>query len=251
MSATFAPGSDRWLLARLGSIRLAACLLALLSAGVSPELRADSPKTEAPATIILFDGETLDGWEPADFYKPGEVSVKDGAIIMAASAVSGGMTGITTTRRDLPKMNYELSYQAKRLSGRDFFAAATFPVGDRFLTLVNGGWGGTVTGLSSIDGADASENLTGTYHKYADDTWYSFRIRVTDAAIECWVDDEKLITFNDPGDHHLDTRLETRVNHPLGFATWQTGGALKNITLRLLSAEEIPAADDEFNPETP
>lgn len=227
--------------ARAGAIALGAWLMVTMIV-VPSVLAADAE--EAPATIVLFDGETLDGWKAADFYKPGEVSVKDGAIIMAASAVSGGMTGITTTREDLPTTNYEFSYRAKRLSGRDFFAAATFPVGDTFLTLVNGGWGGSVTGLSSIDGADASENLTGTYQKYADDTWYSFRIRVTDAAIECWIDDEKLITFTDPGDHHLDTRLETRVNHPLGFATWQTGGAVKEITVRPLSAEEIAAAKD-------
>ncbi|MEW4571019.1 DUF1080 domain-containing protein [Tautonia sp. JC769] len=220
-------------------------VLLLMGAMLALPAAAWADADEAPAPIVLFDGETLDGWKAADFYKPGEVSVKDGAIILAASEVSGGMTGITTTREDLPTTNYEFSYRAKRLSGRDFFAAATFPVGENFLTLVNGGWGGSVTGLSSIDGADASENLTGTYQKYADDTWYSFRIRVTDAAIECWIDDEKLITFEDPGDHHLDTRLETRVNHPLGFATWQTGGAVKDIVVRPLAAEEIPATSDE------
>ncbi len=231
--------------ARAGAIALGAWLMMVTMIAVPAFARADAEEAPRAEPMVLFDGETLDGWKAADFYKPGEVSVKDGAIIMAASAVSGGMTGVTTTREDLPTNNYEFSYRAKRLSGRDFFAAATFPVGDTFLTLVNGGWGGSVTGLSSIDGADASENLTGTYQKYADDTWYSFRIRVTDAAIECWIDDEKLITFTDPGDHHLDTRLETRVNHPLGFATWQTGGAVKDITVRPLSAEEIAEARGE------
>jgi hypothetical protein len=222
-------------------------LLAAIAALAAPGAAGadgDDPAADSPAAIVLFDGETLDGWEAADFYKPGEVSVRDGSIILAASAVSGGMTGITTTRRDLPKTDYELTYRAKRISGRDFFAAATFPVGETFLTLVNGGWGGTVTGLSSIDGADASENLTGTHQKYDDDTWYSFRIRVTDASIRCWIDDEELITF-DPRGHHLGTRLETRVNHPLGFATWQTGGALRDIAVRPLAPDEIPADPEE------
>ncbi|RUL88701.1 3-keto-disaccharide hydrolase [Tautonia sociabilis] len=193
---------------------------------------------DAPGAIPLFDGQTLANWTPTDFYKAGEVVVEDGAILLKKSEASGGMTGITTSREDLPRIDYELSYRAKRTEGRDFFAAATFPVGETYLTFVNGGWGGSVTGLSSIDGADASENLTGTYHKFENDTWYSFRIRVTDAAIRCWVDDEELVSF-DPTGHHLGTRLETRVSQPLGFATWQSGGALKDIVLRPLSPEEV------------
>lgn len=201
---------------------------------------AASARDDAPAAnpIVLFDGKSLEGWQSTDFYKPGEVKVEDGQLILGLSPASGGMTGITTTREDLPRTNFGLSYQAQRLSGRDFFAAATFPVGETYLTLVNGGWGGTVTGLSSIDGADASENPTGTYQKYANDTWYTFRIRVTDASIRCWLDDEELVTF-DPRGHHLGTRLETRVSQPLGFATWETSSALKEITIRPLSEQEI------------
>lgn len=236
MIAPFDPTSE----ARpAGPIVLATLLgLALVANPASARTGIDEPAAPDSETITLFDGESLDGWKPADFYKPGEVSAKDGELILAASAVSGGMTGVTTTRDDLPRTNYELSYQARRLSGRDFFAACTFPIGNEYLTLVNGGWGGTVTGLSSIDGADASENLTNTYLKYADDTWYSFRVRVTDHVVRCWIDDEELISFDHRG-HHLETRLETRANHPLGFATWQTGGALKDITLRPLSPDEI------------
>src|SRR5437764_12492650 len=98
----------------------------------------------------------------------------------------GSMTGITSTRKDLPSTNYELTYEARRLGGSDFFAAATFPVGKSYITLVNGGWGGHVTGLSSLGGADASENDTGTSFTYRDKTWYKFRVRVTDAVIRCW-----------------------------------------------------------------
>jgi hypothetical protein len=192
------------------------------------------------APLVLFDGKTLDGWKPTDFYKPGEVGVKDGSIVLGLSPASGGMTGITSTREDLPRTDYELSYRAKRLSGRDFFAAATFPVGETYLTLVNGGWGGSVTGLSSIDGADASENLTGAFHEYENDTWYAFKVRVTDASIRCWIDGEEVVSF-DPEGHHLGTRLETSYSQPLGFATWETASALKDIEIRPLSPEEVAA----------
>ena len=85
-------------------------------------------------------------------------------------------SGITSTRQDLRTTNYELSYEAMRLAGRDFFAAATFPVGNSYITLVNGGWGG-VSGLSSLDAMDASENETTRSLRYQDKTWYCFRVR--------------------------------------------------------------------------
>ena len=98
------------------------------------------------------------------------------------------MTGVTTTFKDLPRTDYELSYEARRVKGNDFFAAATFPVGENFLTFVNGGWGGSVTGISSIGGADASENETGRSFDYKEGTWYRFRVRVTSKAVRCWID---------------------------------------------------------------
>ena len=106
---------------------------------------------------------------------------------MARSSCPPGrsMTGITCTRPNLPTTNYEFSYEAMRIDGRDFFAAATFPVGKSFITLVNGGWGGNVTGLSSLDGMDASENETTQSFRYQNKTWYHFRIRVTGKMIRC------------------------------------------------------------------
>ena len=59
-----------------------------------------------------------------------------------SSARGAVPSGITSTRKDLPTTNYELSFEAQRLDGFDFFAAATFPVGKSHATFVNGGWGG-------------------------------------------------------------------------------------------------------------
>jgi hypothetical protein len=216
----------------------AACLLPLLLAPAP----VASPPADDPPTRALFDGETLDGWEKTDFYKPGEVVVEDGAIVLRKGEALGGLTGITCTRDDLPKSDYELTFEAKRLEGRDFFAAATFPVGDGFLTLVNGGWGGNITGLSSVDGMDASENETGTHVKYENDRWYRFRVRVTGEVVRCWVDDEEVVELR-TADHRLTTRIEVRPNQPLGFATWETAGALREIAVRGLSAEEVAEAN--------
>ena len=190
---------------------------------------------EAPKTRSLFDGKTLDGWKKTDFSGAGKVIVENGAIVMKAGE---SMTGITCSRKDLPTSDYELIYEAQRLEGGDFFAAATFPVGKNFITLVNGGWGGTVTGLSSLGGADASENETGHFYKYESKKWYTFRVRVTDEIIRCWIDKDKVVDISHQ-DRHVGTRIETRDNQPLGFATWETTGVLRRVDVRSLTPEEI------------
>lgn len=194
---------------------------------------------EDTGTIVLFDGKGLDGWKKAGFYKAPEVKVEGGAIVLAAG---DPMSGVTSTRQDLPTTNYELTFEAKRTSGVDFFAAATFPVGRSFATLVNGGWGGSVTGISSLNGSDASENSTGRFIKYENDTWYRFRVRVTDRVIRCRVDDKEVIAVEYEG-QQVGTRIEVRASQPLGFASWRTGGAVRAVRVRALAPDEVAAAD--------
>lgn len=213
---------------------MAACLSAS-TPGVAQV--ADDPPSAEAGRRVLFDGKSLDGWKKAEFLGAADVRVEDGAIILP---VGRPMSGITTTRDDLPKTDYELRYEASRLAGSDFFAAATFPVGDSFITLVNGGWGGNVTGLSSLDGADASENETNRYIKYADRTWYRFRVRVTSEVIRCWIDDEEVVAVKHKG-RQVRTRIETRRNQPLGFATWETSGAIRKVDVRPLTPPEVEA----------
>ena len=76
----------------------------------------------------------------------------------------------------LPKTNFEISLDAKRVQGHDFFCGLTFPVGDSFASLIVGGWGGAVCGISSIDGNDASSNDTTTRRKFDNDKWYHIRL---------------------------------------------------------------------------
>ncbi len=206
---------------------------ALLGADAPPD--ADPAGTSRP--MVLFNGKGLDGWKVTDFGEGGSVVVEDGAIVMHRADL---MSGVTSTRDDLPRINYELTYEANRLEGADFFAAATFPVGDAYLTFVNGGWGGHVTGLSSIDGADASENDTGFTYRFANETWYRFRIRVTDAVVRGWID-ETLAIDSDIRNRDLGTRIEVRASQPLGFATWQTTGAVRKVEVRQLTPEEVAA----------
>jgi Domain of Unknown Function (DUF1080) len=224
------PRTLRW------AVVVSICLLVTPPiSGQAPGTRADRPS----AKLVLFDGTTLQGWKKTEFIHSGEVKVEKGSIIVSAGRP---MTGITTTRRDLPATDYELSYEAMRQDGADFFAAATFPVGDSFLTFVNGGWGGSVTGLSSLDGVDASENETTGGVTFRAKTWYSFRVRVTAKVVRCSIDGKEVVAINHEG-RKLSTRIEVRGNQPLGFATYETSGALRKIELRTLSAAEVAAAN--------
>jgi len=194
---------------------------------------------DRPGTRALFDGKSLDGWEKTRFSHGAGVKVKDGALVMETG---NPMSGVVCTRKDLPTKDYELTYEAMRLDGSDFFAAATFPVGTSFITLVNGGWGGGVTGLSSLDGADASENETTCGVEYKDRTWYRFRVRVTAEVIAVAIDEKEVIAVSHK-DRQVGTRIETRECQPLGFATYETTGAVRKVEVRPLTPAEVAATN--------
>lgn len=204
------------------------CLFCTLVVG--GQLTAEEPAKEGePQWKSLFDGKTLEGWKSTRFGGEGEVEVKDGAIILNTGS---DMTGITYTGK-MPKSNYELLIEAQRLDGFDFFAGVTFPVGDGFASFIPGGWGGGVTGISSINGRDASENETTQPVIYKDKTWYKFRIRVTDDKLVVWIDDKQKIDV-DRADKIFSLRNEVDLSKPLGIASWGTRGAIKTIKLREL-----------------
>ena len=73
-------------------------------------------------------------------------------------------------------------------------------------------------------------------------TWYRFRVRVTDDVIRVWVDDRQIIRVDHKG-RQVGTRIETRPSQPLGFATWETGGAVRKVEVRPLTPSEIEAVN--------
>lgn len=179
-----------------------------------------------PDTIVLFNGVSLHGWEVVDFGGHGNVKITDGCIILDKGL---GITGIKWIK-DFPETNYEVSLEAKRVGGSDFFCGVTFPVKESFNTLVIGGWGGSVVGLSCIDEEDAANNITCDFRNFEMDRWYKIRLRVTDIKIEAWIDNDKIVDFT-IRNHILSLRWEVESSKPFGIATWQTTGALRNIKL--------------------
>ena len=189
--------------------------------------------------IPLFDSESTAGWSIPVYGGDGEVDVQEGNLVIGRGEM---MTGIRYDK-DFPKVNYEIRYEARRTQGYDFFAACTFPVKESFCTFINGGWGGGVTGLSSIDGYDASENPSSFHFDYRENAWYRFRIRVTDNAAQIWItaqdkegnwEEEKSFINLDITDKELSTRMEVDRYKPLGMCTWNTEGQLRSIEYRVL-----------------
>src|SRR6266700_3588970 len=149
------------------------------------ELAAGPPAPfEGEGWQAMFDGKTLAGWRETDFAGRGEIQRQFGLIILNTG---DPFTGLNWTNEP-PKINYEVALDAMRVTGSDFFCGMTVPVGTNFCSLIVGGWGGSLLGISSLDSMDASENETTKFMNFEQDRWYRIRLRVTEARIEAWID---------------------------------------------------------------
>jgi hypothetical protein len=179
--------------------------------------------------INLFDGNTLGHWKSTDFKDHGEVYIKEGAIYLEKG---NDLTGVTWTG-SVVQMNYEISLEAMRLVGNDFFCGLTFPIDNNSCTLILGGWGGQVCGLSNIDYFDAADNETSRIIPFENDEWYHVRLRVTPERIQAWLNDSELVDV-ETKERYLDVKPDMVPSRPLGIATRQTTGAIRNIKLIML-----------------
>lgn len=187
----------------------------------------------------LFDGKTLKNWKVPNFGTQGEVEAKDGAIQLA---FGDGCTGVTLEKDvAFPTDGYEIELSAMRVEGNDFFCGLTFPVVKTSCTFVVGGWGGTVVGLSNINGQDAANNDTATFMEFKDKRWYKIRVRVIPERITTWIDDKE-INDVDIRKLEIDVRPEVELSKPLGITAWKTTAAIKDVKYRKLSDVEKKAA---------
>jgi hypothetical protein len=156
--------------------------------------------------------------------------VKDGQLILN---VGGDLTGINLPAAPA-NIDYEVEFQAMRVEGDDFFVGFTFPVGDKHVTFIAGGWGGAVTGISNVNGENASENETTQFKKYDNGKWYAVRVRVAKDKLEAWMDKEKVVDLELEGKQLAMRVGEIESSAPFGFATWRTKAAIKDLRWRKL-----------------
>ena len=198
-----------------------------LDAEEQKQSKADSVKWQ-----VLFDGKTLGRWEAIkkiDFEKGGKIQVKDRCLVLEPGRPATGVR----LKEKFPKTSYELALDAKRVEGSDFFCGLTFPVDDGSLTLILGGWGGWVVGLSCIDNEYAINNETCQGVEFKNGQWYRVRVRVTKPKVEVWLDAKQIIDLKTE-DRKLEVSLEMERCRPVGIATWKTTGAIRNIRYRVL-----------------
>lgn len=162
--------------------------------------------------------------------------MRDGEIHLAAGLP---MTGIAFSAWDaagLPGTEYAVEYEAMRVEGEDIFGMLTFPVAshETHATFVLGGWGGTVTGISSIDFADANENSTRGEQRFENGRWYRVRLEVRPDDLRAWVDGRLVVNASIRG-----RKVSLRpgfIDHclPLGFATWNTEARVRAVRVEKL-----------------
>ncbi len=185
----------------------------------------------------LSNGENLEGWRETQFAGHGEVKCQSGVFLLK---MGEPFTGINYTNK-FPKMSYEVAFDAARVMGSDFFCGLTVPVGDTFCSLIVGGWGGTVVGISSLNDMDASENETTKFMSFETGRWYRIRLRVTQHRIEAWIDKDQVINV-DTTERRISLRPgDIDMSKPFGLACWQTSAALREIKMRQVTQPATPA----------
>ncbi len=182
------------------------------------------PPIKVEEMEMLVDGNPRKGWEITNFGPQGTVYVSGDELILG---MGDGCTGVTW-KGEFPEMNYRISLEAMRVSGNDFFCGMTFPVGESPCTLIIGGWGGTIVGLSSVNDMDASENETTRLMKFDNNRWYKIELEVTPDSINAFIDGAGAVSFaieNKP----LSVRPEVELSRPFGIASWNTTAALRKV----------------------
>ncbi len=179
-------------------------------------------------------------WTTAGIPGDGGFLVEGEALVLAAGDPMSGVV-LRANQMELARLpvdNYRIAYQAMRAQGVDFFGSVTFPVHslETCVTLVLGGWGGGLVGISSIDGLDASENATRSEQRFENDRWYDIVVEVAGGAIRVMIDGRLVVNVSVAG-----RRIGLRGGDiercaPLGFATWRTCGHLRRVMIEVLDA---------------
>ena len=215
---------------------LAAAAMCLLHAGSCRTPEPPAPDSRLAKTAdgftLLFDGKTLAGWKVLTkefFDAAGKVYVKNGTLLLEQGQ---SLTGVSW-RGWFPRMSYEVRLEAMRLAGSDFFLGMTFPVGEGFCTLILGGWGGQVVGLSNVDGVAAHENDTTQIVEFTSNRWYRVELRVSPEKVRVRLDGEEIISQAVKG-KRFEVWPQQEPVRPFGLASYDTKAAYRNVRVRKL-----------------
>ena len=223
------------LISRLALVGSACLILASHGVSIAQETKETKETSKADPKIQwkkVLPETGLEGWEKTNFGGEGAVEIKDGVLVLMPGEP---MTGVNKLGKDFPTENFEMQWKAQRLDGSDFFVGITFPVGKEHCSLIVGGWGGGLVGISSIDGNDASENETASYRNFKNGQWYEFKVRVDAKNITVWIDNEQILEVP-RGERKFSVRAEVMRSRPLGYCVFQSKVTVKDWVYRTIDA---------------
>ena len=199
-----------------------------------------SPSKPAEAKpLVLLTGNDLSDWKVVSQMKDhGPVTLKNGVLSLGEGKP---MTGVAYAgKAELPVKDYEISFEARRVSGEDFFAALTFPVREpkTFATFVIGGWGGKCVGISCLQYQAADENETTNWVDFTEGKWYRFRLEVRENRLKGWIDDKEIFDADTEGKKITMRFGDIEFCEPLGLASYGTVGEIRNLIIKKLPPAE-------------
>jgi len=157
------------------------------------------------------------GFVPTDFGAEDAVAIEPTGVRLEPGAP---LSGVTFTG-PLPTPPYTLAVEFTKRYGSDFPLAVTFPVAGSHLSLVLGGWGGTVCGLSSLDGLDAARNATRFVHAFPAGVRTVVELDVEAERVAVRLDGVQVLDASLAG-HAVGVRAELEPCKPLGLAAFAT-----------------------------
>jgi len=187
----------------------------------------------------LLNDTDLTGWQSISFGGEGEVELRDGVLMLPRGQP---FTGVRFTN-ECPAIDYEISLEARRVSGSDFFCGLTVPVGTNHCSLIVGGWGGGLVGISSLDGMDASENETMSIRAFEQGRWYRIRLRIVEGRIGAWIDDEQVVDVHTAGRVLGLRRGAIEDCRPLGICSYVTDAEIRSLQWRRLGPVDARSGD--------
>lgn len=179
--------------------------------------------------LLGQDWQRVEGWTPTAFERAGQGRMEGEEMVLPPGAP---MTG-WTAKEFAPRVDYEIRFEAMRVRGNDFFCSLTFPYLDSHATWVNGGWGGDIVGISSIDNWDASENETRTYFSFENGRYYRFRLVVRQGRIETYIDDKLVVKLAVNG-RSIGLRRGMGPTVPLTVFSYNTEARVRKVEFRRL-----------------
>ncbi len=187
------------------------------------------PQAQVPSVPI-----PTASWQNLDFGSNGDSEITADLLTIEHGERLAGLqfTGDVDALLGKAREHYEITLEAQRTAGNDLFLGLTFPVGKESASLVLGGWGGSVCGISSVDGADAATNAHKSIHVFDDNRWYRVRLQVTPGRVQAWLEGKPLFDIARAKVKRFEVRGEVGQTVPLGLFTFGTSAQIRNMAVR-------------------